>query len=177
MSPNKLVTLALLLGLVPNHTEKHCPCQHCRCRCHLYRLSQIDTITRKQKNPQRTEPHSPTRTTHRRNNSDERKRIDNDYYATSPTRRARPQDQQPVLTVRDRPAEQIPTTETKKSQEPLVRTTTPLRNSRAREEPVTTTKTRKSNLRQESGKSLSKQEQILNWTTRLPEPENIEQNP
>ena len=39
MSSNKLVTLVLLLDLIPNHTEKHCSCQHCRCRCHLYRLS------------------------------------------------------------------------------------------------------------------------------------------
>ena len=39
MSLNKLATLALLLGLVSNHTKKHCPCQHCRCRCHLYKLS------------------------------------------------------------------------------------------------------------------------------------------
>ena len=44
MSLNKLVTLALLLDLVPNHTEKHCPCQRCRCRCHLYKLSHINLI-------------------------------------------------------------------------------------------------------------------------------------
>ena len=31
--------VTVLLGrLVSNHTEKHCPCQRCRCRCHLYRL-------------------------------------------------------------------------------------------------------------------------------------------
>ena len=45
MSLNKLVTLALLLGLVPNHIEKHCSCQHCRCRCHLYKLSHKTMMT------------------------------------------------------------------------------------------------------------------------------------
>ena len=92
MSLNKLITLTLLLDLIFNYIEKHYSCQHCRCRCYLYRLLQINTITRKQKNPQRTKSHNPTRTTYKKNNNDERKRIDNDYYVISSTRRVRFQD-------------------------------------------------------------------------------------
>ena len=40
MSSNSL-KLGLLLGLHPNYFPRDCPCQHCRCSCHNYRLSQI----------------------------------------------------------------------------------------------------------------------------------------
>ena len=44
MSLNKFITLTLLLDLVFNHTKKHYSCQRCKCRCHLYKLLQINII-------------------------------------------------------------------------------------------------------------------------------------
>ena len=37
--PSNNLKLGLLLGLHPNHFLRDCPCQHCRCSCHSYRLS------------------------------------------------------------------------------------------------------------------------------------------
>ena len=48
MSLNKLVTLVLLLNLMSNHIENHCPYQHCRCRCYLYKLSHREFYFRDQ---------------------------------------------------------------------------------------------------------------------------------
>ena len=48
MSSNSL-KLRLLLGLVPNHYPKDCPCQHCRCDCHRLRLLQYCTDTQKRR--------------------------------------------------------------------------------------------------------------------------------
>ena len=33
-----VLKLGFLLGLHPNHKERHCPCHTCKCRCHLYKL-------------------------------------------------------------------------------------------------------------------------------------------
>jgi hypothetical protein len=57
-----LETLGLLLGLLPSHKPKSCPCNHCRCRCHRLWSAQIDTIP-KRKNPHRAQPLGPSRTT------------------------------------------------------------------------------------------------------------------
>ena len=41
MSSNSL-KLGLLLGLHPNHFPRDCPCQHCCCSCHNYKLPHLD---------------------------------------------------------------------------------------------------------------------------------------
>jgi hypothetical protein len=61
--PTALETIGLLIGLLPNHYPKACPCQRCRCRCHRLRSAQIDTTPEKEFTPQRAEPTSPPRTT------------------------------------------------------------------------------------------------------------------
>ena len=43
MSFNNL-KLGLLLELISNHYSKDCPCQHCRCDCHHYKLSHSSNI-------------------------------------------------------------------------------------------------------------------------------------
>ena len=55
--------LGLLLKLQSNYYLKDCPYQHCRCSCHHYKLSQIDSITRKRKTHHEIRIHSPIRRT------------------------------------------------------------------------------------------------------------------
>ena len=48
--PSNSLKLGLLLGLHPNHFPRDCPCQHCRCSCHNYRLPHPCIIIRSEDN-------------------------------------------------------------------------------------------------------------------------------